>query len=102
MAYYVVCEPCNDCKYTDCVTVCPCACFYQDERQLYIDPHECIDCDACKSECPVDAIFRDSEVPSQWNHFVALNADRVRALHDGGHITDRQPAKRGPGCRNRS
>src|SRR4051794_33718549 len=43
---YVVCEPCNDCKYTDCVAVCPCDCFYQDERQLYIDPDPCIDCAA--------------------------------------------------------
>jgi len=34
---FVVCEPCHDCKYTDCVTVCPCDCFYQDDMQLYID-----------------------------------------------------------------
>lgn len=40
---YVVCAPCHDCKYTDCVTVCPTDCFYQDEMQLYIDPDECID-----------------------------------------------------------
>jgi len=47
---YVVCEPCHDCKFTDCVTVCPCECFYQDDMMLYIDPHECIDCDACVPE----------------------------------------------------
>jgi len=40
---YVVCEPCHDCKYTDCVTVCPCDCFYQDTKMLYIDPVDCID-----------------------------------------------------------
>ena len=34
----VVCEPCRDCKYTDCVTVCPVDCFYEDESMLYIDP----------------------------------------------------------------
>src|SRR4051794_15394898 len=56
---YVVCEPCRDCKYTDCVVVCPCECFYQDDRMLYIDPEHCIDCDACRAECPVDAIFPD-------------------------------------------
>src|SRR6516165_1801085 len=44
---YVVCEPCHDCKYTDCVAVCPCDCFYQDEMMLYIDAEECIDCEAC-------------------------------------------------------
>src|SRR5262249_38780510 len=60
---FVVCEPCRDCKYTDCVTVCPCDCFYQDDSQLYIDPTECIDCEACVPECPVAAIFHESDVP---------------------------------------
>jgi ferredoxin len=96
---YVVCEPCHDCKYTDCVAVCPCDCFYQDDSQLYIDPGQCIDCDSCKNECPVEAIFPDIAVPAAWAHFVALNAERVSALRDGGHITERQPAKEGPGCR---
>jgi len=35
---FVVCEPCRDCKYTDCVVVCPCYCFYQDNEQFYRDP----------------------------------------------------------------
>ena len=30
---------------------------------LVIDPDECIDCDACKPECPVEAIFPASEEP---------------------------------------
>src|ERR1700740_809663 len=63
---YVVCEPCRDCKYTDCVVVCPVDCFYQDESQLYIDPTECIDCGGCVPECPVEAIFLDTDVPAQW------------------------------------
>src|SRR5262245_7231709 len=88
---YVVCEPCRDCKYTDCVTVCPMDCFYQDERQLYIDPECCIDCGACAPECPVDAIFPDTDVPEQWSQFVPLNAERVLALKaSGGHITEKQ------------
>ena len=41
---FVVTEPCVNCKYTDCVVVCPMECFYGDERQLYIDPVECICC----------------------------------------------------------
>src|SRR5436190_18453936 len=87
---YVVCEPCHDCKFTDCVVVCPCECFYQDEMMLYIDPDECIDCDACVPECPVEAIFRDAEVPARWTHFVALNAERVTALKlGGGHIIEK-------------
>jgi ferredoxin len=95
---YVVCEPCRDCKYTDCVAVCPCECFYQDEMMLYIDPDECIDCDACLPECPVAAIFPEASVPGPWQHFVALNAERVAALRESGHITEKQDAKEGPGC----
>jgi ferredoxin len=97
---YVVCEPCHDCKFTDCVVVCPCECFYQDEHMLYIDPADCIDCNACVPECPVEAIFHESAVPTPWAHFVSLNAERVEVLKTaGGHITERQEPKRGPGCR---
>lgn len=96
----VVCEPCHDCKYTDCVVVCPCDCFYEDDLQLYIDPLECIDCDACVSECPVAAIFPESAVPKQWSHFIKLNADRTQALKPlGGRLTDKREPKLGPGCR---
>src|SRR5262245_24067730 len=51
---FVVCEPCRDCKYTDCVVVCPCDCFYQDDTMLYIHAVDCIDCEACVPECPVE------------------------------------------------
>jgi ferredoxin len=99
---YVVCEPCHDCKYTDCVVVCPCDCFYQDDVQLYIDPDQCIDCDACVPECPVEAIFQDTHVPAQWAHFIQINAERVAALKDSGrHITQRHEPKEGAGCRKR-
>jgi ferredoxin len=100
---YVVAEPCHDCKYTDCVTVCPCDCFYQDEHMLYIDPQQCIDCDACRSECPIEAIFPDHEVPARWIHYVELNAERTAALiaANTGHITEQQEPKEGPGCTRR-
>jgi ferredoxin len=97
---YVVCEPCHDCKYTDCVAVCPVDCFYQDDMMLYIDPDECIDCGACVPECPVEAIFLDVEVPGRWTQYVQINAERVTALKTGGgHITERQEPKKGAGCR---
>jgi ferredoxin len=41
---------------------------------LYIDPAECIDCDACRPECPVEAIFQEHSVPERWHHYVELNA----------------------------
>jgi ferredoxin len=96
---YVVCQPCHDCKYTDCVTVCPMDCFYQDERMLYIDPTDCIDCEACVPECPVEAIFHETTVPGQWTQFVQLNADRTATLKtSGGQITEKQEPKKGSGC----
>ena len=72
---FVVAEPCFGCKYTDCVVVCPVACFYEGEKILYIHPDECIDCDACVPECPVEAIFAEADVPEEWTDYIALNAE---------------------------
>ena len=58
---FVVTEPCDHCKYTDCVVVCPVECFYGDEKMLYIHPDECIDCGVCEPECPIEAILPDTE-----------------------------------------
>ena len=74
---YIVCEPCLNCKYTDCVEVCPVDCFYEDEHMLYIHPDECIDCGACVPECPVEAIFAETEVPEQWKSWIAVNYERA-------------------------
>jgi ferredoxin len=67
---YIVTEPCDKCKYTDCVEVCPVDCFHEDETILYIDPEECIDCGACIPECPVEAIFEEDDVPEKWRHYI--------------------------------
>jgi ferredoxin len=89
---HVVTEPCVNCKYTDCVVVCPMECFYGDECMLYIDPDDCIDCGACVSECPVSAIYRDTEVPTVWREYVALNAERVAVLKPASaRVTEKQP-----------
>ena len=97
---HVVCQPCWDCKYTDCVVVCPVECFWKDEKMLYIDPVDCIDCEACVPECPVAAIFQDSAVPEPWTGCVALNAQCSAELRQlGMNITEKQAPKEGPGCR---
>lgn len=72
---HVVTEPCIRCKYTDCVTVCPVDCFYEGPNFLVIDPAECIDCALCVAECPVDAIFRDLDLPEGMDTYVGLNAE---------------------------
>ncbi|HEV7135378.1 MAG TPA: ferredoxin family protein, partial [Steroidobacteraceae bacterium] len=39
---HVVTENCINCKYTDCVEVCPVDCFHAGPNMLVIDPDECI------------------------------------------------------------
>jgi len=63
---HVVAEPCVGCKYTDCVTVCPVECFYEGQQMLVIHPDECIDCEACVPECPVEAIFLEENMPETF------------------------------------
>ena len=75
---FVVAEPCINCKYTDCVAVCPVDCFYEGENFLVINPDECIDCALCEPECPVDAIFAEDEVPDNQHEFIALNAELAK------------------------
>ena len=72
---HVVTEPCFNCKFTDCVVVCPADCFYEGEQILFINPDECTDCDACVHECPAEAIFHEDNVPEKWRDYIALNAE---------------------------
>jgi ferredoxin len=72
---HVVVQPCFGCKYTDCVVVCPVECFYEGDQMLYIHPDECIDCEACVPECPVEAIFHQDNVPEDQKAFIELNAE---------------------------
>ncbi len=89
---HVVTQPCDGCRYTDCVVVCPVECFYEGETMLYIHPDECIDCEACVPECPVEAIFHEDDVPEEWQSFVQLNADKCE---DAENITERkEPLKK--------
>jgi len=68
---------------------------------LYIDPLECIDCEACVPECPVEAIFAEGNVPEKWTSYIPLNAERSAALMETGHITERQSPKEGSDCISR-
>lgn len=72
----VVTEPCKGCKDKACLKVCPCDCFYEDAEMVYIHPNECVDCEACIPECPVEAIFYEENVPAPWLHYIELNAKR--------------------------
>jgi ferredoxin len=63
---FIVQEACVKCKYADCVEVCPVECFYEGDDMLYINPDECIDCDACAPACPVQAIVPEDDAEQHW------------------------------------
>jgi NAD-dependent dihydropyrimidine dehydrogenase PreA subunit len=74
---YVIAEPCIDVLDISCVSVCPVDCIHYEEgvdRKLFIDPNECIDCGACEPECPVNAIFPEESLPSEWAQYTAIDA----------------------------
>ncbi|MFN0096223.1 MAG: ferredoxin family protein [Dehalococcoidia bacterium] len=73
---YVITQPCIDVQDQACVEVCPVDCIHFDEgedRCLYINPDECIDCGACEPACPVTAIFAEDDVPSDGVAFKEIN-----------------------------
>ncbi|TMH78276.1 MAG: ferredoxin family protein [Betaproteobacteria bacterium] len=76
----IVTDNCDGCRFTDCVTVCPVACFHGDEKMLYIDNDVCIQCSACIPLCPVHAIYADDDIPEDQRHWIEVNAERSRAL----------------------
>jgi ferredoxin len=86
---FVITDNCNACRFTDCVSVCPVDCFYGDENQLYINPDECIDCGACEPECPVEAIFDESNLPDDKKDWLRINAERAPNLKN---ITQKEPS----------
>jgi ferredoxin len=72
---HVVSESCIQCKYTDCVDVCPVDCFREGPNFLTIDPDECIDCAVCIPECPVNAIYAEEDLPADQQHMTQINAE---------------------------
>ena len=74
---YVITDPCIGTKDSSCVDVCPVDCIHDDgaeDKILYIDPDECIDCGACEPACPVNAIFAEDDVPDAAKPFIEINA----------------------------
>ena len=72
---YVVTSACVGHKYQDCVAVCPVDAFREQETYLVIDPDDCIDCNACVPECPVDAIYHEDDVPDDEVEWIEKNEE---------------------------
>ncbi|WP_405594765.1 4Fe-4S binding protein [Streptomyces sp. NBC_01410] len=114
---HVVTEQCVHCKFAECVTYCPVACFREAETFLVIDPDECIDCGNCVEACPADAIYPEGELPDdlapalEWNARLAtelpLATSRVVPRADADEWQGKPgkwgtlPAERAPGVPGR-
>jgi NAD-dependent dihydropyrimidine dehydrogenase PreA subunit len=80
---YVIAEPCIGTKDASCTEVCPVDCIhptpdepgFEEAEQLFINPDECIDCDACVEACPVDACFAEDQLPDEWSKYTQINAE---------------------------
>lgn len=98
---YVVTRPCLGTKDRSCCEVCPVDCFYNIKKKVYNDkfgrpalgedvgmlmihPDECINCGACETECPVEAIFEDTGVPEEDKEFIKIAEDETTSLTDEG------------------
>ncbi|SRR5260370_19537588 len=81
---HIVTSKCLGCKFTDCVEVCPVACFYELDGQLIIHPDECIDCTACVAECPVEAIYAEGDLPSEFQSNIEFNTTEAKRIKDEG------------------
>ncbi len=92
----IVTGNCKGCRFTDCVTVCPVACFHGDAEMLYIDNNVCIDCGACIPTCPVKAIYEEGDLPDDQRMWIAINAERAPTLPN---ITDKEAALPGAEAR---
>lgn len=100
---YVVTSRCLGTKDRSCVEVCPVDCFYDIKKtkynekygvavdgsdgddkagQLMIHPDECINCGACVTECPAEAIFRDDEVPEELQGSIKDNEEELLSMSD--------------------
>ena len=85
---YVIAEPCIGTKDNSCVEVCPVDCIhptpdepdYESAEMLFIDPDECIDCAACVPECPVEAIYDETQLPAELAHWAEINAEKSLKL----------------------
>ncbi len=83
---YVIAQPCTGVCEADCVAVCPIECIHGPAAlvtlakgppaamraaglQRFIHPGDCIECGACQSVCPVDAVFQEDDLPAEWAEY---------------------------------
>ncbi|MBO0909826.1 ferredoxin [Arthrobacter sunyaminii] len=70
---YVITEECVDIQDKSCMQECPADCIFEGRRMTYIDPALCIDCGACITACPVDAVYYEAELPAEKENYLEYN-----------------------------
>ncbi|TCP20724.1 4Fe-4S binding protein [Scopulibacillus darangshiensis] len=80
---FVITSPCKDEKASECIEVCPVNCIEEGEDMFFINPEICIDCGACETVCPAEAIYMEDSVPEEENEYIQLN----RKFFEVGNIT---------------
>lgn len=69
----VVTDTCADCRFTECVKVCPVGAFHIAPDRVFVNPSTCIDCMACVPACPIQSIYMDPDLPADKSVWVELN-----------------------------
>ena len=79
---HVISQKCISEVYAACQQVCPADTMHfvsqmppgypaAGQPMMVIDPDECIDCGACKPECPIDAILPSTDHDTYWTEINA-------------------------------
>ncbi len=97
---YVITEDCIGCKFAYCAGVCPVDAFHEGKERLYINPEACIDCNACVSECPVEAIYADVDVPAQFIQSIDENASEAEKYPVLKASDPLPPPLKSPSCKD--
>lgn len=79
---YVITQPCIGSKDASCVDVCPVDCIhptpeepaFDEVEHLFVNANECIDCGACETACPVNAILPEEALSKADKQWVLINA----------------------------
>ncbi|MFE6170228.1 indolepyruvate ferredoxin oxidoreductase subunit alpha [Viridibacillus arvi] len=76
---FVITEACQDEKAASCLDVCPVDCIKPVGNQYLIDPRLCIDCGACETVCPIEAIYHEDDLleADQSARIMAINHFRA-------------------------
>ena len=75
---FVVTDSCINCKYGECVEVCPQDAFHEGINFVVINPKTCSNCGLCEMVCPVDAIFPIYNLPVDLSIFIKINDEQSK------------------------